>query len=324
GAAQERGVQLQGPAPGPALQVQADATRLRQVLVNLLGNAVKYNRPGGTVRLGWQAQGLQVRVTVQDEGPGLTAPQIERLFQPFERLDAAQGSVEGSGIGLALSQRLVRQMGGEIGVQSQPGQGCAFWFTLARATPEAGDVNDDAAAAVPTDGRPPTAPARDAAVPPAVPPAMPAGAPADRSTVPALTNAAAPPLRRVLYIEDNPVNAMLMEAVLDALPAVQTLCASTPEQGLALARSAAPHLVLVDIQLPGMDGFEVLRRLQAEPATQHLTVMAVSANAMPGEVARGRDAGFAAYLTKPLDVPELLRTVGQALASLGAEPPPPA
>jgi PAS domain S-box-containing protein len=272
-----RGIRLSVP-PGASGDdwVLADRTRLKQVLLNLLSNAVKYNHPGGQVQLGWRREGAQVRVVVSDTGPGLAPQQQERLFHAFERLDAERSDVEGAGIGLALSKWLVDLMQGRIGVDSAPGQGSRFWVELARA---------EAAAE---------------AVPPAAAPPPVAAAPAAHQTV--------------LYIEDNEVNQLLMQGMLAQRPAIQLQMAAHPDAGLALAFNAAPVLVLLDIQLPGMDGFEVLRRLQADPRTRDIPVVAVSANAMPADRERAARAGFVDYVTKPIDMPRLLALVDRLLA----------
>jgi PAS domain S-box-containing protein len=256
------------PPEGAALR--ADPTRLKQVLLNLLGNAIKYNRRGGEVRIDSRTAGGDLRITISDNGPGLTPEQQARLFDAFERLDAGDGEVEGSGLGLALSRGLVTAMHGRIGVDSQVGAGSQFWIEL------------PLAAASP--------PRRTPDVPPPALPALPATG--DR--------------QKVLYIEDNPINLMLMEALFDRLPGLQLLTADLPEQGLQMAAAERPAMILLDIQLPGIDGFEVLRRLRAEAGTAAIPVVAVSANAMASAIERGRQAGFANYLTKPLDF-ELLR-----------------
>jgi PAS domain S-box-containing protein len=257
----------------------ADRTRLKQVLLNLLSNAIKYNRAGGRVwvECGVEGDG-QVRLSVHDDGPGLTPEQQALLFQPFERLAAARSAIEGTGIGLALCRRLVLAMGGEMGVQSTPGQGSCFWVRLPATAVAAG------------------APAPQTAPPAAAPPVVPGTR------------------RRVLYIEDNPVNLALMEAMLARLPEVELLTADEPERGLALARTEGLALVLLDIQLPGMSGFEVLARLREDPATGALPVVAVSANALPAQVQAATAAGFDAYLTKPVLLQQLLDTVRGYLA----------
>ena len=277
--AQDRGVRLAlqlPPSSAPRCTVQADPTRLRQVLLNLLSNAIKFNREGGQVRLCVRVVDQDVRVEVADQGPGIAAEHLPRLFQPFERLDR-DGSTEGSGIGLALSHSLVALMQGEMGVHSPNDQGSVFWLRLPIAT---------AAASAPA-----PAPAR-----------------AVQGVRPS-----------VLYIEDNPVNLLLMEGMLAHRPQIDLHLAELPEQGLALAARQPPDLVLLDIQLPGMDGFEVLRRLRALPGLAALPVVAVSANAMPADLALAEQAGFDAYLSKPVDMARLLALVDAAFSD--AAPP---
>jgi len=281
-AARERSIEL--PATLPAAcdcHVRADPMRLKQVLLNLLSNAIAYNRPHGQVRIDCQADGPAVRVSVTDTGAGLTDEQQRRLFQSFERLDADRTAVKGAGIGLVLSKRLVELMGAEIGMHSEVGVGSTFWVRLDRA---------DAASAI-ASPEPPSPEATALAAPPAV-------------------------TKLVLYIEDDPVNLMLMEAVFASRPGLQLVGAALPERGLQLARSERVDLILLDIQLPGIDGYEVLRRLRADESTRAIPVIAVSANAMPADIERGLAAGFLDYLTKPLDMPQLLQAVHQALDSV--------
>jgi PAS domain S-box-containing protein len=281
--AQARGVLLLPPAlesagrvdSVPGWRVTADATRLRQVLLNLLSNAIKFNRAGGEVRVAVRDAGSLLRVDVADQGAGIPAGHLPRLFQAFERLDM-DGAVEGTGIGLALSRSLVTLMQGEIGVHSMPGQGSVFWLQLPRSS-----------AALPG--------------PDSAAPAAPQLAPAGRHDV--------------LYIEDNEVNQLLMQGMLAHRPAIDLRLAALPETGLAMAVAQPPDLVLLDIQLPGIDGHEVLRRLRQHTALQHTPVIAVSANAMPDDLEQARAAGFSGYLTKPLDMQRLLAAVDQALAA---------
>ncbi|MDP3823749.1 MAG: PAS domain S-box protein [Burkholderiales bacterium] len=260
--------------------VSADRTRLKQVLLNLLSNAIKYNRPRGHVHIACSAEADTVRIDISDNGPGLSAPQASRLFQAFERLDAVRTDVEGAGLGLALSKHLMDAMGGVIGLESEVGVGSTFWLRLPRAQ----------APKVPGRGEP---------------------------AVPLLRGDSLPParLRKVLYIEDNPVNVLLMEAMLGRLPGLQMLSAPLPMLGLQMVVDERPELILLDIQLPGMDSFEVLRRLRLHEAGRHVPVIAVSANAMAHDVEHGLAAGFMRYLTKPLDMQELLAAVEAALAT---------
>jgi PAS domain S-box-containing protein len=285
--AQARGVQLPDAVPGcDGVHVRADRTRLKQVLLNLLSNAVKYNRPQGRVEVACTIEthddggSWQVRIDVRDDGPGLTSEQCERLFVAFERLDADERRIEGTGIGLALSKRLIELMSGAIGVDSAPGAGSAFWLRL----PLSEAVSEPASAG-------------PHAAPPPAQPAPHAGA-----------------HREVLCIEDNPANLRLIESMLAPRRDLRLLSAMAPGLGLELARARRPALVLLDINLPDMDGWAVLRCLREHPATRDIPVVAVSANAMPADVERGKAAGFDAYLTKPLDVQKLLDVVDALIA----------
>ncbi len=275
-----QGVQMQRiHSAASAAVALADRTRLRQVLLNLVSNAIKYNRPGGAVRLRCAHADGQVLIEVADDGPGLDEAQQQRLFRAFERLDAAGSGIEGAGIGLALSKSLVGLMQGQIGVHSAAGAGSRFWVTLQPAP--AGGVGEAPASA-------PTA----------------AAGPGSGAVAPC----------RVLYIEDNPVNQLLMQGMLAHRPGTALTLADLPEPGLALARSLQPDLVLLDIQLPGMSGHEVLRALRADEPTRGIPVIAVSANAMSEDLAQARAAGFDDYLTKPLDMARLLDAMARALA----------
>ncbi len=300
--AQDRRITLSGvDACAGAGTVLADPTRLRQVLLNLLSNAIKYNHEGGRVALrciaddhGGDGDGL--RIEVSDGGPGISAAQQQRLFQAFERLDADRSAVEGAGIGLALSKWLVDLMHGQIGVRSALGAGSTFWLRLQRcpAGPPAAPPAPPAPSALPA----PTAPTASSASTPAADAA--AGASGRRHTV--------------LYIEDNAVNQVLMEGMLAHRPGIRLLVAGMPAVGLAMAAQARPDLVLLDIQLPEMDGYEVLRRLRSTAATRQTPVIAVSANAMQADIDSALRAGFTDYLTKPLDMQRLLALVDGALA----------
>jgi PAS domain S-box-containing protein len=273
------------PLPGHWPVVQADRTRLLQVLLNLLGNAIKYNRPGGPVRVeclvdahssepasGTDQAGEVAILSVADEGPGLAAEEQARLFEPFERLWAEGSNIEGSGIGLALSRQLVQAMGGAIGVDSTHGAGSRFWVRLPCAQP--GALQE-------------------------LPSAQPAPAAIDTPQSAAFSPAL------VLYIEDNPVNALVMKAMAERIPGVNLLVGEDGASGLRLATEQRPALILTDIQMPGMDGFEVLRRLRADPALRAIPVVAISADAMPQTLRRGQAQGFDAYLTKPVEMAAL-------------------
>ncbi len=273
--AERRGIHLSGQM-NPLLAVRADRMRLKQALINLLSNAVKYNQPQGQVRLEANpVSDSRLRLSVSDTGPGIPAAQQAKLFQPFQRLDAEHSQVEGTGIGLSISKRLIEAMGGNIGVDSVTGKGSTFWIELPYqpCTPEA----QDAARVLQP-------------------------APQDRDTQ-----------QRVLYIEDNPVNIKLVANVLGKRPRLQLLSAHDATLGLDMAAVQQPQLILLDINLPGVDGYAALAQLQTQAWGRNIPVVALSANAMPEDIARGRAAGFADYLTKPLDVHLFLATIDRLL-----------
>ncbi len=248
----------------------ADYTRSKQVLLNLLSNAIKYNRPSGSVEVRCRREGNAVRIEVHDTGPGIPADKRGKLFTAFDRLGAEGSNIEGTGIGLVITRQLVVMMGGEMGVESVEGEGSTFWFTLPCAEE--------------------------------VPPAERVAESVARGKVSTLATTRPGNATRVLYIEDNPANLKLVELVIAKRTSAQLLSAMEPEQGLVLARTERPELILLDINLPGMDGYEVLRRLRAMPETASIPVIALTANAMNEQVGRGDEAGFDGYLTKPLDV----------------------
>ena len=264
--------------------VQADRQRLRQVLLNLLSNAVKYNREGGRVTLSCRelpASGAgeprRLRLEVADTGVGMTAEQIGRLFTPFERLGAERTAVEGTGLGLALSKGLAEAMAGRIGADSVPGEGSTFWLELPLARDPAEALNGGGMA-------------------------LP-GLGADWDQYAGM----------VLYVEDNLSNLRLIEMLLDGRPGLQLLSAQQGTLGLEIARARQPDLILLDLHLPDLPGWEVLQALQEDPATRAIPVVVISADATPGRVERLRAAGAREYLTKPIDVPTLLRVLRQYL-----------
>lgn len=281
--AQARGVRLQ-PLRCPAAPwldeaiVRADPTRLRQVLLNLLSNAIKFNRAGGTVDVLLGDAGDCVRVEVTDTGLGLTPAQCARLFHAFERLDADASAVEGAGIGLTLSKTLIEAMHGRIGVRSTPGVGSTFWVEFERAQ-----------------ARPAPAP---------IPPAGPDERTAARSDG---------RLWRVLYVEDNPVNQLLMQGMLGGLTGLELQLAADAQDAFERVAQWLPDLLLLDIQLPGLNGHQLLQRLRALPGLAHTPAVAVSANAADEDLRRARASGFDHYLTKPLVLDELLAVVMRLL-----------
>jgi CheY-like chemotaxis protein len=266
------------PACVPGMAVWADRVRLRQVLLNLLSNAVKYNREGGRVELSSRRMGNKLRLTVADTGPGIPEDQLERLFQPFQRLGLHRSRVEGTGIGLVVCKRLVEAMEGRIGCDSETGIGSRFWLELPLALRQGSGAADVASGA--------------------------------DEPVPGQLGLQG----RVLYVEDNPVNVTVMQHLFQRLPGVQLLTAPDGETALALLQSQQLDLALVDIDLPGMSGIELLQAMRAEPRTAEVPAIAVSAVAMPADVQAGMDAGFLAYVTKPFDLQDLLAHIRSVLA----------
>ena len=254
--------------------VLADRQRLKQALINLLSNAIKYNHRGGKVRLyGFPCPGSRVCIAVQDTGPGIRPEDQQRLFLPFERLNASSG-VEGTGLGLAMAQRLVTAMGGSLTLESLPGEGSTFFLEL------------------------PLVPS-----PEEIPVAPPGGADETAQGRSAQRNAT------VLYIEDNPSNMRLMEVLLQNRPGMALLPAMLGREGLDLARRQELDLILLDLNLPDISGQEVLARLQASALTRDIPVIVLSADATTDQIARLKSAGARAYLTKPLEVTAFLHTL---------------
>ncbi|CAN5684466.1 hypothetical protein BH23GEM5_BH23GEM5_03390 [soil metagenome] len=255
------------------LYVRADRQRLTQVLLNLLSNAVKYNRPGGSVRVSCTAAEGQIRIGVHDNGAGIPADKMDQLFVPFARLGAEQSGIEGTGLGLALSKRLVEAMEGQLEVKSTPGEGSTFMVELPQ--------GESPMARLVREGSPAPRPAELARGKPAT----------------------------VLYIEDNLANLSLVESILAARPEITLLPALQGRLGLDLAWEHRPDLVLLDLHLPDIPGEEVLRYLKSDARTRHTPVIIISADATPGTVERLLQEGADGYLTKPLDVDQFLGTI---------------
>ena len=272
-------ISLSFPPADSSPVVSADRTRLKQVLINLLSNAIKYNRPGGRVDVTCTAiTATCTRISFHDTGLGLSPDQLAQLFQPFNRLGQEAGATEGTGIGLVVSKRLVELMGGEIAAQSTIGVGSVFWIELNLATA--------------------LQPTTDADVP-----APAAGAPVRIGVH----------VHTVLCIEDNPANLMLIASVLARRPDIRLLTARDGNRGVEMARASQPDAILMDLNLPGISGFEALQILARDPLTTDIPVIALSANAMPRDIERGLKAGFFRYLTKPIKVLQLMETLDVAL-----------
>ena len=283
--AQKRGIRMTFPRFDISYYVKADRTRLKQVLINLLSNAIKYNQPNGTVVVNCATSTPErIRVSVKDTGAGLPPDMLMQLFQPFNRLGQEGSTEEGTGIGLVMSKRVVELMGGVMGVESAVGLGSVFWFELnSAAAPQLAVDRAEPAAIAPAEVQP------DAR------------------------------LRTLLYVEDNPANLKLVEQLIARRPDMRLLSARDGNLGIQLARSKRPHVILMDINLPGISGIEALNILREDPATAHIPVVALSANAMPRDIKKGLKAGFFRYLTKPIKVNEFMDTLDEALEFAGQQ-----
>jgi len=260
------------------LVVDADKIRLKQVVINLLSNALKYNRPGGEALLFAEAMddGDKIAIHVKDNGRGIPADKLEELFKPFNRLDLEKSEIEGTGIGLAITLKLAELMNGKLDVVSQLGEGSQFSLILSRMD---------------------ATPLQDAA---------------GRDEVPDNSDAQQKQFT-VLYVEDNPANMRLLQKVFDKQKNIELKTAPLPELGLELAITELPDLILLDINMPGMDGYQMLEKIRQHQSLAKTPVIAVTANAMPTDIERGLAAGFNDYFTKPLDLAPFIARVNSLL-----------
>ena len=279
--AQQRRIRMTFPLDS-SLYVHADKIRLKQVMINLLTNAIKYNRVNGSVLVQCMMSGTdRVRISIKDTGQGLSQKQVAQLFQPFNRLGQETSGTAGNGIGLVVSKQLVELMGGTIGVESSVGVGSIFWFELAvSSVPELLTENLDKIGA----DRP------------------------DHEVAYAL-----PLQRTLLYVEDNPGNLLLIEEVIEGRSYLKLITAIDGHLGVQMAQTYQPDVIMLDINLPGISGFDALKLLREDPATAHIPVIAISANAMPRDIEKGLEAGFFRYLTKPVKIDEFMGVIDIAL-----------
>lgn len=262
-----------------ATTVRADFTRLKQVLLNLMSNAIKYNRDGGSVVVTFeQSEANMQRISVTDTGPGIPWDRQGELFTAFNRLDAANTEIEGTGIGLVICKDLVNLMGGSIGFESEVGKGSTFWFEvpLATAASEESSISDGAV---------------DEA----------------QAQLPDIYGT-------ILYVEDNPSNLKLMETIVSRIKGLSILSAHTAELGIEVALSKQPDLIILDINLPGMSGIDALRKLKDFDETKDIPVIALSAAATKADIDKGIKAGFRQYLTKPIQVLEITEAIKSYVA----------
>ena len=275
----QRGLVMTFPLFETPLFVRADRTRVKQILINLLHNAIKYNQPSGAVAVEVAPRpGNMVRIGVRDTGHGLAPEQLAQLFQPFNRIGKEAGGEEGTGIGLVVTKRLAELMGGTIGVESVVGAGSLFWIEL-----------------------------RAAIAPPK--------RKTDLPVSPGSTALGGAAVRTVLYVEDNPANLELVEQIIARRADLRLLSVADGSLGVEYARNYLPDVVLMDINLAGISGVEAMKILRLDPKTAHIPVIAVSANATPRDIARSLEAGFVAYITKPIQIPRFMEVLDAALST---------
>jgi PAS domain S-box-containing protein len=277
--AQKRGISMTFPRFETPCYVEADRTRIKQVLINLLFNAIKYNVPGGSVAVECSPSGPDsIRISVRNTGAGLTREQLGQLFQPFNRLGQESGAEEGTGIGLVVAKRLIELMGGTIGADSTVGVGSVFWIELRlTSAPQLAGYDVEGVALA-------------------------------QSQTPDGTA-----LRTLLYVEDNPANLELVEQIIARRTDLRMLSAAEGSIGIEFARAYQPDVILMDINLPGISGIDAMRVLRADPSTAHIPIIALSANAVPRDIAKALDAGFFSYITKPIKVEHFMETLDVAI-----------
>lgn len=269
-------ITLLGPAPADLPRVTADRTRLTQILVNLGSNAIKYGKRGGRAEIAVRRTGDHVRITVTDDGIGIAAGRADMVFEPFQRAGQENGPIEGTGIGLAITRRLAEMMAGTVGFESEVDRGSAFWVELPVASAGAEDASE-------------------------------------REVTRAAPRAAAAMRHKIVCIEDNPASVAFIEALVDDLDGVELVTAPNAELGLELIRAHRPTVVIMDINLPGMSGFDAVRHLRASPDTREIPVVGLSAAALRADTDKALRAGFTRYLTKPVKVDELSSALEQLL-----------
>jgi CheY-like chemotaxis protein len=254
--------------------VMTDRIRIKQVLINLISNAIKYNKENGKVTFYCEPYEDRIRFHVVDTGVGIPESELEEIFKPFNRLSATKNLVEGTGIGLTMVRQLMEMMNGSVHAESKVGEGSHFYIEIPETTV---DELDPEALAIKAECM--------------------------------LQAEASRRAHKMLYVEDNPANLNLVERIISYVPGIDLLSASSAEVGIDMARAHRPELILLDINLPEMDGYQMFKRLRGYPETMNIPVVAISANAMEKDIKEALKAGFADYITKPVDVSVFIEKV---------------
>jgi len=259
--------------------LQTDRGRLRQILLNLLSNAIKYNRSGGTVVVSVENRHKgMLRIFIKDTGFGIPANFADQLFEPFNRLGKESGEIEGTGIGLTITKQIIELLGGQIGFESEANEGSLFWVDV----PVSVNSLEVAENSI---------------------------SPIEQSVHKQMRNGSA----KILYVEDNPSNLTLMSEVIAQLDDIEMEAAESAEIAFDQITKSRPNLIIMDINLPGLDGIEAIKKLKQDEDTKSIPIIALSAAAMPNQVKRGKDAGFLEYITKPIKVEEIQNAIKKHL-----------
>jgi CheY-like chemotaxis protein len=261
--------------------VMGDHTRTKQILMNLMSNAIKYNQSEGLVTVSChKSANRMVRFEIKDTGNGIAEDKQHELFKPFSRLGAEMSDIQGSGIGLSVCKTLVELMGGEIGFNSKTGVGSTFWFELPQGESKLGTTVNSALEAIPQ---------------------TPKNIPVIKASL--------------LYVEDNLSNIHLMQAICESIEGLELIVEKTAERGLEIAESRALDIIIFDINLPGLSGIDAVKRIRQNPKTAHIPAIGLSASAMLADIEEGLSAGFNRYLTKPIDVQDLFDALVEIVKS---------
>jgi CheY-like chemotaxis protein/two-component sensor histidine kinase len=279
--AQERSIELVRTYRNNDYFISADYTRTQQVILNLLSNAIKYNHTSGTVTISCQETSAgSLRISVTDTGLGIPNGKRDEIFQPFNRLGVETSSIEGTGIGLTVCRNLIEMMEGRIDFETEPGKGSTFWIEL----PLLNDREDQEMTRT-------------------------------KNLLKHIPDTGYPSLPgKLLYVEDNPTNVKLMQSLVAKIDKLELITTYTAEEGIELARATRPDIIILDINLPCMNGFEALQKLKQMDETADIPVLALSAYASQSNISKGLEAGFLHYLTKPIQVDRVIRTLQTVLA----------